>query len=359
MSTEEADRIVTEQIRVLNRTASVPRPIAVEPVTNNARPQPFAYPLQNSRPVYEGEGNLDQARKAKNLVPFDPKVHNAKSWMSNWRRVCLSNKLNDAQQVLFFHECLSDAPRHLFDAKFGNRNITVDDIISWLPTTYPAPSNRAFAHEQIRNCVWSPGKSASEFVADFNHCFIYHPHCDDQTKMMFLLEKLPPSMARQARLMTESWLNFAHMTQWVVDNEYLRHGDAEPPRPAVNAVNGGNALENASAAPLNPSTASDTSPKVAQPPADLQAALNVLRQAGVCFSCGRTGHIARYCNERPRAQHTPRNTFYKNGAQPRFQHGQYNASQRDQQQGNRNFSNRDNNHGGDDKRGRKRKRDEA
>ena len=105
-----ADRTMTSQISHLNLDDQrTDRPMAVPSRGNAKEPQPLAIGSWNRSPE-SNIGGLDQARRAKNLKVFDPRVSQAKVWLTNFLSIRSLNQLTDRQKVTFFHECLDDDP---------------------------------------------------------------------------------------------------------------------------------------------------------------------------------------------------------------------------------------------------------
>ena len=325
---DEMDRIVANEISKRSRETN-DRPVAVPPKTNvkvSPSPSPFAYGPLGNRPTPK-LGSLDQARKAKNLVVFNPSTSKARNWLTNFMSICVANELTDRQRVILFHECMDENPRALFDAKFKIATTSMSAVTEWFLTTYPSPANRMHAQRVLKDCSWDLNRPAEQFIADFNHCFIHHPECDKQTKILALLEKLPPTMRAQAELQLDRLAFYEAITQWVVDHEDLKRVDMPRPPMAVNSMQVRRTdpmqEENYNQTAHNTPAFTDVRRQLSLP--DMVA---VLRDSGACFKCGKTGHIARYCYSAVHGHRAPRGRgrVMRGGLNNKFQNANQNSS---------------------------------
>jgi hypothetical protein len=97
---ENSDARTTDQIAQLNAARRGTHPVAVPPKSTAKEPHPFAVGSW-PKAVEAKIGGLDQARKAKNLKVFNPKVTQAKVWLTNFMSICALNQLTDRQKVFF------------------------------------------------------------------------------------------------------------------------------------------------------------------------------------------------------------------------------------------------------------------
>ena len=109
----------------------------------------------------------------------------------------------------------------------------MEEAVVWFLKTYPSPTNRMYAQQVLRNCNWDLKCSAAQFIAEFNHCFIHHADCDEQTKILLLLEKVPPTMRAQVELQIDRLGQYEAVMQWVVDHENLKVMDLPVPANVV------------------------------------------------------------------------------------------------------------------------------
>jgi hypothetical protein len=176
----------------------------------------------------------------------------------------------------------------------------MSEAVEWFPKTYPSPTNRMYAQQILRNCNWDLKRSAAQFIAEFNHCFIHHADCDEQTKILLLLEKLPPTMRAQAELQIDRLGQYEAVTQWVVDHENLKLADMAAKSAAVNVVQAPTPAWDKDWIDESVDTA-----KAVQS-LDLVQMVAILRDSGACFKCGKVGHIAKHCWSTSRGRGIPR-----------------------------------------------------
>jgi hypothetical protein len=295
---EESNRLTSGQIARLG-SQNPDRPVLALPkgTRQSAAPPKTAIPQQTSvvQIPTEGQrpaGNIDGARKAKNLEIFVPVKHNSKLWTASFHAVCVTNKLDNQQAMALFRESLSERPLAYFEARFDYRTTKITDALIWVRRTYPSMDSRQHAFQLLRQCVWKKDMTAEQFIADFNHCFIHHPTCDEETKISLFLEKLPSSMKRLANLLKTQWYELNDLTLWVIQNFEPEENAAPVNSIAANEWHQWNDGYDSHAA--NEHSAAMTLPEM----------VNTLRSSGACFKCGQVGHIARTCRNTPQEEDT-------------------------------------------------------
>ena len=150
--------------------------------------------------------------------------------MRNFAVICASAKVTAEEKVSLIHEFLEEESRKLYDGTFEGTLPTRSKVEAWMLETYPTNTDRGYSHDLIRNFRWTADLTAPQFIAKFNHCFVGIPKCDNDTKVQYLMDKLPEAMQMQARLQYDHVRRYGDFTQWVVNNAALRH---VTPRPAV------------------------------------------------------------------------------------------------------------------------------